>query len=56
VLAGPSGAGKTTTADLLLKLYEPWEGDIVIDGHELGDTGPESIRRAIGVRPFPYLE
>jgi ABC-type multidrug transport system fused ATPase/permease subunit len=49
VLAGPSGAGKTTTADLLLKLYEPWGGDIVIDGHKLSDTGPASIRRAIGV-------
>jgi ATP-binding cassette subfamily B protein len=49
VLAGPSGAGKTTTADLLLKLYEPWAGDIIIDGHKLGHTGPESIRRAIGV-------
>ncbi len=49
VLAGPSGAGKTTTADLLLKLYEPSEGDIIIDGHKLSETGPASIRRAIGV-------
>ena len=49
VLAGPSGAGKTTTADLLLKLYEPAGGDIIIDGHKLSETGPESIRRAIGV-------
>jgi ABC-type multidrug transport system fused ATPase/permease subunit len=48
VLAGPSGAGKTTTADLLLKLYEPSEGEIVVDGHKLSDAGPESIRRAIG--------
>jgi ATP-binding cassette, subfamily B, bacterial len=49
VLAGPSGAGKTTTADLLLKLYEPSAGDILIDGHKLSETGPESVRRAIGV-------
>jgi ATP-binding cassette subfamily B protein len=49
VLAGPSGAGKTTTADLLLKLYEPSSGEIVIDGHKLSETGPESIRRAIGL-------
>jgi len=49
VLAGPSGAGKTTTADLLLKLYEPSRGEIVIDGHKLSETGPDSIRRAIGV-------
>ena len=49
VLAGPSGAGKTTAADLLLKLYEPSLGEIVVDGHKLSGTGPESIRRAIGV-------
>ncbi|MBS1829342.1 MAG: ABC transporter ATP-binding protein [Acidobacteria bacterium] len=49
VLAGPSGAGKTTTADLLLKLYEPTSGDIVIDGHKLSQTGPDAVRRAIGV-------
>ena len=49
VLAGPSGAGKTTTADLLLKLYEPSSGEIVIDDHKLSETGPESIRRAIGL-------
>jgi ABC-type multidrug transport system fused ATPase/permease subunit len=49
VLAGPSGAGKTTTADLLLKLYEPWSGDIFIDGYKLSGAGPESIRRAIGL-------
>lgn len=49
VLAGPSGAGKTTTADLLLKLYNPSAGEIIIDGHKLSETGPESIRRAIGV-------
>jgi ABC-type multidrug transport system fused ATPase/permease subunit len=49
VLAGPSGAGKTTTADLLLKLYEPTAGDIIIDGHKLSETGPASVRRAIGV-------
>ena len=49
VLAGPSGAGKTTTADLLLKLYEPSGGDIIIDGHKLSETGPQSIRRAIGL-------
>ena len=48
-LAGPSGAGKTTIADLLLKLYEPTSGEILFDGHKLSQAGPESIRRAIGV-------
>ena len=49
VLAGPSGAGKTTTADLLLKLYEPSGGEILIDGHRLSEAGPDSVRRAIGL-------
>jgi ATP-binding cassette subfamily B protein len=49
VLAGPSGAGKTTTADLLLKLYEPSQGEILIDGRKLSEIGAASVRRVIGV-------
>ncbi|HXJ38790.1 MAG TPA: ABC transporter ATP-binding protein [Bryobacteraceae bacterium] len=49
VLAGPSGAGKTTTADLLLKLYEPWSGEMYLDGHPLSGAGPSAVREAIGV-------
>lgn len=49
VLAGPSGAGKTTTADLLLKLYQPWGGDIFIDGNKVSASGPDAVRRAIGL-------
>ena len=49
VLAGPSGAGKTTTADLLLKLYEPWSGEMFLDGHPLSTAGPSAVRAAIGV-------
>jgi ATP-binding cassette subfamily B protein len=49
VLAGPSGAGKTTTADLLVKLYEPNAGEILVDGHKLSEAGPDAVRRAIGV-------
>src|ERR1700754_5199800 len=48
-LVGPSGAGKTTTVDLLLKLYEPGAGTISIDGQELKDLDAASIRRQIGV-------
>ncbi|MBI2690302.1 MAG: ABC transporter ATP-binding protein [Acidobacteria bacterium] len=48
-LAGPSGAGKTTTADLLLKLFEPTAGEILIDGHSIAAKGPAPVRRAIGV-------
>ena len=49
VLAGPSGAGKTTTADLLMKLYEMWSGEIYVDGHPLSGAGPSAVRAAIGV-------
>jgi ABC-type multidrug transport system fused ATPase/permease subunit len=48
-LVGPSGAGKTTTADLLLKLYEPSGGEILIDGQSLARLDPSSVRRALGV-------
>ena len=48
-LAGPSGAGKTTTADLLLKLFEPWSGEILVDGQRLSEAGCSAIRAAIGV-------
>jgi ABC-type multidrug transport system fused ATPase/permease subunit len=48
-LAGPSGAGKTTTADLLLKLFEPSSGEIFLDGQPLSKAGCSDVRAAIGV-------
>jgi ATP-binding cassette, subfamily B, bacterial len=48
-LAGPSGAGKTTTADLLLKLFEPSSGEILVDGQSLSTAGCSAVRAAIGV-------
>lgn len=49
VLAGPSGAGKTTTADLLLKLFEPASGKILVDSHPIAEAGCATVRAAIGV-------
>ncbi len=48
-LVGPSGAGKTTTFDLLLKFYTPLSGEILIDGVPLRECDPFALRQAIGV-------
>ena len=48
-IVGPSGAGKTTTVDLLLKLFEPWSGSIVVDGQVLANASPSDVRRHIGM-------
>ncbi len=46
---GASGAGKSTVVSLLLRFYEPQEGEILIDGIEINRYERESLRRQIGV-------
>ncbi|MCX6318099.1 MAG: ABC transporter ATP-binding protein [Bacteroidetes bacterium] len=48
-LVGTSGAGKTTTVDLILKLFEPQQGEILIDGQKLSLLDESSIRRNVGM-------
>jgi ATP-binding cassette, subfamily B, bacterial len=48
-LVGPSGAGKTTTTYLIPRLYDPTEGVIRIDGHDLRDLTLDSLAAAIGM-------
>jgi ATP-binding cassette, subfamily B, bacterial len=48
-LVGPSGAGKTTMTYLIPRLYDPTEGVIRIDGHDLRDVTLESLSFAIGM-------
>jgi ABC-type multidrug transport system fused ATPase/permease subunit len=46
-LIGPSGAGKTTLADLLVGLYKPDAGEIRVDGQPIHAVSPSSLRAAI---------
>jgi len=48
-LVGPSGAGKTTTTYLIPRLYDPTDGVIRIDGHDLKDVTLDSLSHAIGM-------
>ena len=48
-LVGPSGGGKSTLVSLLLRLYDPDEGKICIDGHDLREYKLESLRRQITI-------
>ncbi len=50
-LVGPSGAGKTTVMQLLLRFYDPKSGGITIDGIPLPSFDPVALRRHIGYVP-----
>ena len=46
-LVGPTGVGKTTTTQLISRFYDPIEGKILIDGHDIKDVTLESLRQNI---------
>ena len=48
-LVGPSGAGKTTLTYLIPRLYDPNEGRILLDGHDLRDISLASLSAQIGM-------
>lgn len=55
-VVGRSGSGKTTIASLLLRLYDPQQGRIFLDGIDLKDLNPTYLRRNIGaVNQEPVL-
>jgi subfamily B ATP-binding cassette protein MsbA len=50
-IVGPSGAGKTTIANLIPRFYDPIEGNITIDGVDIKTITLQSLREQIGIVP-----
>jgi ATP-binding cassette subfamily B protein len=48
-LLGATGSGKTTIINLLPRFYDPTEGRVTIDGHDLRDLSLQSLRAQIGI-------
>ena len=48
-VVGPSGAGKSTLFDLLPRFYDPLQGRVTIDGHDLRDLSLPSLRGLLGI-------
>lgn len=49
VLRGQSGSGKTTTIDLLLGLFNPLEGEVLINNNNINEIGISSLRSKVGI-------
>jgi ABC-type multidrug transport system fused ATPase/permease subunit len=48
-LVGPSGAGKTSIANLICRFYDPIQGNVTVDGHNLRDIKLASLRGQVAV-------
>jgi ABC-type multidrug transport system fused ATPase/permease subunit len=48
-LVGPSGAGKTSIANLLCRFYDPDDGRVLVDGHDLRGVKVQSLRQHVAV-------
>jgi ATP-binding cassette subfamily B protein len=48
---GATGAGKTTLANLLVRLYDPWEGQVLIDGVDVRNMKMSDVREVVGFVP-----
>ena len=50
-LVGRSGSGKTTMTKLLMRVYDPSEGKVLVDGYDISQVRKEDLRRVIGIVP-----
>jgi ATP-binding cassette subfamily B protein len=50
-LVGETGAGKSTFAKLVARFYDPTEGRVLVDGHDLRDVTMHSLRSQMGIVP-----
>lgn len=50
-LVGATGAGKSTMAKLVARFYDPTEGRVLVDGHDLREVTAQSLRSQMGVVP-----
>jgi ATP-binding cassette subfamily B protein len=50
-LVGATGAGKSTLAKLVARFYDPTEGRVLVDGHDLRDVAASSLRSQMGIVP-----
>ena len=56
-IVGPSGGGKTTLLNLLVRFFDPWSGRVTIDGHDLRELRVRSLRQQVAVvlqEPFLF--
>ncbi len=57
-LVGPSGSGKSTLVNLVCRFYDPTQGSIMADGHDIRSFSVEAFRRNIGIvlqEPFLFF-
>lgn len=47
-VVGPSGSGKSTLGSLLLRLYDPDQGQVIVGGHDVKILSPDWLRGAVG--------
>ena len=50
-LVGATGAGKSTFAKLVARFYDPDDGRVLVDGHDLRDVSERSLRSQLGIVP-----